>query len=313
MASTGGVRDPGDAGARFRSIVVALDLESGGDRALPVARSLAEQGGIPVELLTVSSPNVPEDIDTYELKRRARDNGWPDAVCTIVHDDNPARGIVDHLNRRDGALLVMAADTRPLRGRVLGNIGEEVLRTASGPVVLVGPALATDAGTDRPSLDVSTDAAAGGRRDEDRNPAEVDYLDAEACWQLLRSIRVGRLAVCVDRRPLIFPVNYVVDGTSIVFRTAPGTKLAAARDAFVGFEIDDYDARSQTASSVVVSGRATEIADDDEWDHALGLPLFPWDVVPKSHFVRIDPDEVSGRRFRAVYAGPGGQVPKRNP
>ena len=38
---------------------------------------------------------------------------------------------------------------------------------------------------------------------------------------------------------------------------------------------------------------------------------FPWDVVPKSHFVRIVADEVSGRRFRAVYAGPGGQHPKR--
>jgi hypothetical protein len=72
MASMGGVRDPGHraAVARVRSIVVALDLESGGDRALPVARSLAEQGGIPVELLTVSSPNVSEDIDTYELNRR---------------------------------------------------------------------------------------------------------------------------------------------------------------------------------------------------------------------------------------------------
>ncbi len=98
-----------------------------------------------------------------------------------------------------------------------------------------------------------------------------------------------------------------------MFRTAAGTKLAAARDQAVAFEIDDYDARSQQATSVIVSGRAEEITEVEEWENALGLPLFPWDVVPKSHFVRIVADEVSGRRFRAVYAGPGGQHPTRTP
>ncbi len=141
MDSMGGTREPGRGGvaAGFSSIVVALDLGSSGDRALLVARSLAEHSNIPVELVTVSSPNVADDVDAYELRRRARAHGWPDAACTIVHDDNPARGIVDHLARRDGALLVMAADKRPLRTRVLGNIGEEVLRTSSRPVLLVGP------------------------------------------------------------------------------------------------------------------------------------------------------------------------------
>ncbi len=142
----GGTREPGRDGlaAGFSSIVVALDLGSTGDRALVVARSLAEHSGIPVELVTVSSPNVADDVDAYELRRRARDHGWPDSACTIVHDDNPARGIVDHLAQRDGALLVMAADKRPLRTRVVGNIGEEVVRTCSAPVLLVGPSVATD-------------------------------------------------------------------------------------------------------------------------------------------------------------------------
>ena len=124
----------------------------------------------------------------------------------------PARGIVDHLARRDGALLVMAADKRPLRTRVLGNIGEEVLRTSSRPVLLVGPAVATDGINDNLSIDVAADPRESKPREAERNPAEVEHLDPEACWQLLRSIRVGRLAVCADGRPLIFPVNYVVDG-----------------------------------------------------------------------------------------------------
>ena len=319
----GGTREPGRDGlaAGFSSIVVALDLGSTGDRALVVARSLAEHSGIPVELVTVSSPNVADDVDVYELRRRARDHGWPDSACTVLHDDNPARGIVDHLAQRDGALLVMAADKRPLRTRVVGNIGEEVVRTCSAPVLLVGPSVATDTFVDaspparetgrRATDSWEADPRGTGPQETERNPAEVEHLDAEACWQLLRSIRVGRLAVVARERPLIFPVNYVVDDHSIVFRTADGTKLAAARDQAVAFEIDDYDARAQQATSVIVSGRAEEIKEVEDWENSLGLPLFPWDVVPKSHFVRIVPDAVTGRRFKAVYAGPGGQHPRQ--
>ena len=168
MDSTGGTREPGRGGvaAGFSSIVVALDLGSSGDRALLVARSLAEHSGIPVELVTVSSPNVADDVDAYELRRRARAHGWPDSACTILHDDNPARGIVDHLAQHDGALLVMAADKRPLRTRVVGNIGDEVVRTSSSPVLLVGPSVPTDALIDPsppPARDVSP-------READRNP-----------------------------------------------------------------------------------------------------------------------------------------------
>ncbi|MEZ5248043.1 MAG: pyridoxamine 5'-phosphate oxidase family protein [Ilumatobacteraceae bacterium] len=53
-------------------------------------------------------------------------------------------------------------------------------------------------------------------------------LGTDECWQLFRSAEVGRLAVSISNHPDIFPLNYVVDGESIVFRTAPGTKLAAA-------------------------------------------------------------------------------------
>ena len=84
--------------AGFTSIVVALDLEENGDRALPVARGLAELGEIPVELLTVSSPQLAEDVDVFELRRRAADNGWPDSRYTIAHDNHPARAIVDLSN-----------------------------------------------------------------------------------------------------------------------------------------------------------------------------------------------------------------------
>ena len=134
----------------------------------------------------------------------------------------------------------------------------------------------------------------------------VEELAAETCWQLLGSMRVGRLAVVQDARPQIFPINFAVDHQSIVFRTAAGTKLSAARQADVAFEVDDYDESTGTAWSVILGGRATEIVQPDDWADPQELLLFPWHVAPKPHFVRIVPDTVSGRRFRAAYAGPGG-------
>jgi nitroimidazol reductase NimA-like FMN-containing flavoprotein (pyridoxamine 5'-phosphate oxidase superfamily) len=133
----------------------------------------------------------------------------------------------------------------------------------------------------------------------------IEELTPSECWELLASTRVGRLAVCVSGRPGIFPVNFVVDDETIVFRTAAGTKLSALTNVHVAFEIDDYDAHSGHASSVIVDGRAAEITDGGGRDRALGLPLFPWQVAPKGHFVRITPHTVSGRRFRAVYARTG--------
>ena len=124
----------------------------------------------------------------------------------------------------------------------------------------------------------------------------VRVLLTNECWQLLRDQEVGRLAVIVGERPEIFPVNFVVDHGSIVFRTGEGSKLAAlVHQSNVAFEVDgsiDGD-----AFSVIVKGRGQEIGNRDELFDVVGLPLFPWNSAPKHHFVRIEPDMVTGRRF----------------
>ena len=137
----------------FTSLVVALDFEANGDRALPIARGLAELGGIPVELLTVSSPHLAADLDVFELQRRAADNGWPDNCYTIAHDNHPAQAIVAEVQRRDGALLVMATSAQPpLAGHLLGNVIEEVLEAIDQPVLLVGPNVPSSYVLRRPTL-----------------------------------------------------------------------------------------------------------------------------------------------------------------
>jgi uncharacterized protein len=132
-------------------------------------------------------------------------------------------------------------------------------------------------------------------------PTGTLVLEPHECWSLVRSAEVGRLAVAIMDRPDIFPVNHVVDGGTIVFRTAEGTKLAAAvLGEAVAYEVDGYDAEAGDAWSVVVKGRAVELKRMQELFDANDLPLFPWHAAPKSRFVRIEPESITGRRFHVV-------------
>ena len=125
-------------------------------------------------------------------------------------------------------------------------------------------------------------------------------LDVHQCLDLLRSADVGRLAVVIGDHPDIFPVNYVVDHGTVMFRTAEGTKLAAVIfGGNVAFEVDGYDAERGEAWSVVLKGRASEVRDLRERVEATDLPLFPWQTDPKPRFVRIVPLEITGRHFAA--------------
>lgn len=133
----------------------------------------------------------------------------------------------------------------------------------------------------------------------DRAGPQVD-LTASQAWAMLREATVGRLAVVVDDQPDIFPVSFVVDHGSVVFRTAAGTKLAASQGRLVALEADGMDTREGTAWSVVVKGRAHVTRGLYESLDALALPLHPLVPDSKPHLVRIDVDEISGRWFTTI-------------
>jgi nitroimidazol reductase NimA-like FMN-containing flavoprotein (pyridoxamine 5'-phosphate oxidase superfamily) len=125
-------------------------------------------------------------------------------------------------------------------------------------------------------------------------------LSAAESWTLLRQAVVGRLAVIVDDRPEIFPVNHVVDRDSLLFRTGTGTKLAGAVGHLVAFEADAYDVDTASAWSVVVKGQAQEVNRLYDVQDVFELPLFPWHSAPKPFLIRIEPDSISGRRFEVT-------------
>lgn len=133
---------------------------------------------------------------------------------------------------------------------------------------------------------------------------QTTRLDPSACWALLRSTDVGRLAVTTTAGPDIFPVNFAVDRGSLVFRTARGSKLTAVTDQpAVAFEVDGYDEGAGEVWSVVVKGRAELVRGFVDLLDTSGLPLYPWEAESKAQFVRVVAEDVSGRRFRKVDPG----------
>lgn len=126
----------------------------------------------------------------------------------------------------------------------------------------------------------------------------LEYIPQPKCWDLLSGARIGRLGVLVDSAPEIYPVNFVVDGQTIVFRTDGGSKLRGLRRSpSVCFEVDHFDDERPTGWSVMVRGRAAELLTAEEQRAVLSMPLRPWTLGSKQHWVRITPEEVSGRRI----------------
>ena len=125
----------------------------------------------------------------------------------------------------------------------------------------------------------------------------LDVLDRDECLALLGQCSLGRLAVVIDDLPLIFPVNFALDGDAIVFRNDPGSKVDGARNRPVAFECDWTDALSQTGWSVLVTGDAVPVRDSAERDRLGHLPLGPWCPGPKAIWLRIQPKTLSGRRI----------------
>lgn len=120
-------------------------------------------------------------------------------------------------------------------------------------------------------------------------------LSIERCWDLLRSDEFGRLAFRMTDEVHLVPVNYAVDGETLLFRTGAGNKLLGlTMHPEVVFEIDSYT--EADATSVIVRGVARQLEEDEE-HRAENVPLRPWVNTPKYNVVEIRPTEITGRAF----------------
>src|ERR1035437_2797308 len=100
----------------------------------------------------------------------------------------------------------------------------------------------------------------------DHRDSRLKVLTHDECMGLLGSHRFfGRIGYSVDGVPIILPVNFVVDGDSIVFSTTRGSKLSWLRNHSRGsFQSHRGRPLNWSAWIVLVQGVAQEAPPPDE-------------------------------------------------
>jgi nitroimidazol reductase NimA-like FMN-containing flavoprotein (pyridoxamine 5'-phosphate oxidase superfamily) len=136
----------------------------------------------------------------------------------------------------------------------------------------------------------------------------IAVLDDKDAWRLLGSVSLGRLVTTFGGQLEIFPVNFVVQDGSVLFRTAEGTKLfTTVMNDQVLFEADDHTATE--GWSVILRGTARVLTTAEEIREADQAGLMPWVPTVKLRYVRVTPTEISARRFQFGPEPDQGEVP----
>lgn len=132
--------------------------------------------------------------------------------------------------------------------------------------------------------------------------AGLEILHLGDCFLLLASVPVGRVGFLAGGEVVMLPVNFLVDGQDVVFRTGAGSKLSSVEvGRYVGFEADSYDAATRAGWSVVVNGLAEIVDSDEEAARLDALGLTSWGGAAAGRvWVRIRPTSISGRRIPAA-------------
>ncbi|OKK22285.1 DNA-binding protein [Streptomyces sp. CB00455] len=149
------------------------------------------------------------------------------------------------------------------------------------------------------TVDDLTGANAGrvrGRSTARRDTALVT-LEEDECRGLLGTHGVGRIAVYTPDGPAVFPVNYLIAGADIAFRTAAETLAAQAEGTEVAFEIDNIDDVTAGGWSVLAVGELRAVTDPEEIQHLVAIARSqPWAGGPRTHWMKLTPLRLTGRR-----------------
>lgn len=129
----------------------------------------------------------------------------------------------------------------------------------------------------------------------------MEVIDEHRCRGLLGHGHLGRLGFTSRSLPVIFPVNYAVDGDRIIFRSESGSILSAAIAGDVAcLQVDDHDTFDHTGWSVMATGRLGEIEDQAELDRLHHLALPAWRPMSRPHYLSLSVELLTGRRLNPV-------------
>ncbi|GLU49533.1 hypothetical protein Nans01_38840 [Nocardiopsis ansamitocini] len=125
-------------------------------------------------------------------------------------------------------------------------------------------------------------------------------LDSQECMELIGKGGVGRIAFTVagDTAPTVLPVNFLIAGNGVVFRTAAHGMIAEhAIGIDVCFETDRLDGATSEGWSVLITGRARAVRDTAELSALRATaPVRPWAAGKRDLLVMIVPTKITGRR-----------------
>jgi nitroimidazol reductase NimA-like FMN-containing flavoprotein (pyridoxamine 5'-phosphate oxidase superfamily) len=131
--------------------------------------------------------------------------------------------------------------------------------------------------------------------------SHFEEIGRDECLTLLATQRLGRLAVVVDGAPLVFPMQFVLDGHTVVVQTNLGAKSLHVPLTSVSFEVDHVDWEAGEGWSVLVTGSGADIstAVDEYSERIRALDTRTWAPPPADRWLKIIPRQITGRRIRA--------------
>ncbi|HEX4814170.1 MAG TPA: pyridoxamine 5'-phosphate oxidase family protein, partial [Nonomuraea sp.] len=124
----------------------------------------------------------------------------------------------------------------------------------------------------------------------------IEVLDRDTCLALLAATVVGRVAWSVPGGRLeVLPVNYVLDGDDLVFRTSRDDRVTTG--APMSFEVDEVEPALHAGWSVLVQGHAEIVEEPGEIRRLEELAGAPWVAFLEPVFIRLRSDDIVGRRL----------------
>jgi hypothetical protein len=128
----------------------------------------------------------------------------------------------------------------------------------------------------------------------------LETLSEYECWQLVSGAGpsgIARVVWAGTDGPAVVPVNYAVADGALWFQTSFDSRLAReCRDQRVLVELDRVEPATHLGWSVVVAGTARCLPASA--DPGILGDLLVWPAGEHHALVKVEPDELSGRRLR---------------
>lgn len=131
----------------------------------------------------------------------------------------------------------------------------------------------------------------------------LEVLDLEESLRLLSSSPVGRIVFTDQTLPVVVPVNFAVDGETVVIRTASRSSLGATvHGSVLAFQADDIDPVRNSGWTVSAVGQAELVTDPVEAERHAALVPYADGAAGGTHVVLLRLGVVRGLRIAADHA-----------